>query len=61
MKFVCLHDKIWNWRSVNSADHVPVPVPVAVQAEAWACGLSLAGNPGLNPAGSWMFVLCVVH
>ena len=36
-----------------------LPIPVADRSKARVCGQSLAGVAGLNPAGVWMFVLCV--
>jgi len=30
--------------------------PVATRSKAWACGCSLAGIAGSNPAGEWMSV-----
>ena len=34
------------------------PIPVASRSRALACGRSLAGIEGSNPAGAWMFVCC---
>jgi hypothetical protein len=31
--------------------YIPQPVPVAARSKAWACGRSLVGIEGLNPAG----------
>ena len=39
--------------------------PLAARSKTWVCGRSLAGTPGLNPAGDMdvclLWVLCVVR
>jgi hypothetical protein len=35
-----------------------MPIPVAERSSARFYGRSLAGIPGLNPAGAWMSVSC---
>ena len=34
-----------------------MPIPVAARSKVWACGLSLAGIAGSNPAGGMDFCL----
>ena len=36
-------------------------IPASKRSKAMVCGRSLAGVAGSNPAGAWMFVLCVLH
>ena len=38
-----------------------LPIPVAERSKARVCGRSLIGVAGSNPAGAWMFVLCVLY
>ena len=41
--------------------HRILPIPVAERCKARFCGRFLAGIAGSNPAGTWMFALCVLY
>jgi hypothetical protein len=38
-----------------------LPMSVAERSKAKACGRLHVGIVGSNPAGTWMFVLCVLY
>ena len=41
------------------SSNLTLPIPVAEWSKVSVCGSSLAGTEGSNPAGEYMFVLCV--